>query len=145
MTLEVLVKRIDQGLAMPRYAHAFDAGLDLFAACDVSMKPFERALIATGISVAIPAGYAGYVQPRSGLAISEGLGILNSPGLIDAGYRAEIKVIAINLDPNRVIDVKRGDKIAQLMILAVPEVALREVESLPSSERGQSGFGSTGR
>lgn len=118
--------------------------MDLLAREDASIKPLERALVPTGIAVAISNGYAGYVQPRSGLAIKRGLGLVNSPGLIDPGYRGEVKVALINLDPDNVIHISRGDKIAQLIILEVPAVSLVEVENLPDSERGSGGFGSTG-
>jgi dUTP pyrophosphatase len=142
--VEVEVKRLDTGLPLPQQAHAGDAGFDLVAAEDVSLKPFERALVKTGIAIAVPEGYAGYVQPRSGLAWKSGLGLVNSPGLIDSGYRGEIKVIVINLDPDNVIDISRGDRVAQLVILPVPSVSITEVEELPPSGRGSGGFGSTG-
>jgi dUTP pyrophosphatase len=109
------------------------------------LEPGERAVIPTGIAVAIPEGYAGLVQPRSGLAARQGLGIVNSPGLIDAGYRGEIKVIAINLDPRETIKIARGEKIAQLVVYPAPRVTLREVSELSETARGGSGFGSTGR
>ena len=123
---------------------AGDAGLDLYAAHDVTLYPGERARVPTGVAVAIPEGYAGFVQPRSGLAARVGLGLVNSPGLIDAGYRGEIQAIAINLDPLRPIDIHRGDKIAQLVILPVLHAELAEVDALPESSRGSGGFGSTG-
>lgn len=140
----VQVLRLDPGMPLPAYARLGDAGVDLRSAADVSLKPGERALIPTGIAVAIPDGYAGFVQPRSGLAIRKGLGLLNSPGLIDSGYRGEIKIIAINLDPEDVIDIARGERIAQLVVLSVPQCTIVEVEELPGSERGSGGFGSTG-
>ena len=143
--IEVLVERLDSGLPLPAYAKPGDAGLDLFSTEDVSIKPGQRALVATGIALALPEGYACYVQPRSGAAIKLGLGLLNSPGLIDSGYRGEVKIIAVNLDPDETIDIKRGDKIAQLVVLQVPTVTLKEVATLPESERGAGGFGSTGR
>lgn len=130
---------------MPEHAHPGDAGFDLRSAVDVTLAPGERATIPTGVAVAIPAGYAGLVQPRSGLAARHGLGIVNSPGLVDSGYRGEVKVIAINLDAQTPFEVRRGEKIAQLVIYPVPEVTLREVDELPPSERGSAGFGSTGR
>lgn len=142
--LRVLIQRLDPGLPMPSYAIAGDAGLDLYSAADRVLAPGERARIPTGISVAIPEGHAGFVQPRSGAAARLGLGLVNSPGLIDSGYRGEIQVVAINLDPAEAIDIHRGDKIAQLVILAVPRAELAEVDQLPPSERGPSGFGSTG-
>ena len=141
---DVQVLRLDPGMPLPAYARLGDAGVDLRSAADVSLKPGDRALIPTGIAVAIPDGYAGFVQPRSGLAIGKGLGLLNSPGLIDSGYRGEIKIIAINLDPENVIDIARGERIAQLVVLTVPQCRIVEVEELPGSERGSGGFGSTG-
>jgi dUTP pyrophosphatase len=138
------VKRLDPGLPLPAYAHAGDAGLDLLAAQGVTLKPGERALIPTGIAVAIPEGYAGFVQPRSGLALRSGLGLPNAPGLIDSGYRGEIKVIAINLDPDGAIVIRRGDRIAQMVIMPVASAEVAEVGELPASTRGAGGFGSTG-
>ena len=140
----VLIRRLDPSLALPSYALAGDAGMDLRSAADVVLEPGERCRIPTGIAVAIPDGYAGFVQPRSGLAARSGLGFVNSPGLIDSGYRGEIQVVAINLDSRERIDIRRGDKIAQLVILPVPQVTLAEVEELPASDRGAGGFGSTG-
>ncbi len=138
------ITRLDRELPLPRYAHDGDAGLDLFSAEDVVLKPFARSLIPTGIAVAIPEGYAGFVQPRSGLAIKQGLSLVNTPGLIDSHYRGEIKIIAINLDPDSDISLKRGDKIAQLVIQPVARVQLLEVDELDSTARGEGGFGSTG-
>ena len=140
----VLIRRLDPSLPLPSYAVAGDAGMDLCSAVDVVLKPGERCRIATGIAVAIPEGYAGFVQPRSGLAARTGLGFVNSPGLIDSGYRGEIQVVAINLDWQEPIEIRRGDKIAQLVILPVPQATLAEVEHLPASDRGDGGFGSTG-
>jgi dUTP pyrophosphatase len=140
----VLIRRLDPTLPLPSYALAGDAGMDLRSAVDVVLAPGERCRIPTGIAVAIPDGHAGFVQPRSGLAARAGLGFVNSPGLIDSGYRGEIQVVAINLDRREPIDIRRGDKIAQLVILPVPQVALAEVEELPASDRGAGGFGSTG-
>jgi dUTP pyrophosphatase len=141
---EVQVLRLDPGMPLPAYARPGDAGVDLRSAADTSLKPGERALIPTGIAVAIPQGYAGFVQPRSGLAISKGLGLLNSPGLIDSGYRGEIKIIAINLDPEDVIHIARGERIAQLVVLPVPQCTIVEAAELPGTDRGSGGFGSTG-
>ena len=140
----VLIRRLDPSLPLPSYAVAGDAGMDLRSAVDVVLKPGERCRIPTGIALAIPDGYAGFVQPRSGLAARTGLGFVNSPGLIDSGYRGEIQVVAINLDGQDPIDIRRGDKIAQLVILPVPHATLAEVEELPASDRGAGGFGSTG-
>jgi dUTP pyrophosphatase len=143
--IEVLVRRLDEGLPLPEQAHVGDAGFDLRAAVDIVLPPGHRDVIPTGIAVAIPEGYAGLVQPRSGLAARHGLGIVNSPGLIDAGYRGEIKVIAINLDAHEPIKIARGEKIAQLVVYPVPRVTLREVSELSETARGGAGFGSTGR
>lgn len=142
--VELRVKRFDPELPLPKQAHAGDAGFDLVSAEDISLKPFERALVKTGVAIAVPEGFAGFVQPRSGLAWKSGLGLVNSPGLIDSGYRGEIKVIVINLDADNVIDIARGDRIAQLVILPVPAVSIKDVEELPPSVRGSGGFGSTG-
>ncbi len=143
MRLEV--RRLDPALPLPSYARAGDAALDLFAAEGLTLKPGQRAAIPTGIALAIPAGYAGFVQPRSGRALKEGLSIVNAPGLIDSGYRGEVKVIVVNLDPDAPIHIERGDKIAQLVVQAVETVELQEVDELPESARGDGGFGSTGR
>jgi dUTP pyrophosphatase len=136
--------RLDEGLPLPSYAHEGDAGLDLFSAVDVTLHPFERVLIPTGVVVSIPEGYAGFVQPRSGLALRSGLGLVNAPGLIDSHYRGEIKVIAINLDATTPITVTRGQRIAQLVVQPVVRCAPVEVERLDVTVRGEGGFGSTG-
>ena len=143
--MRIPVRVLDPELELPRYATSGDAGLDLVAAEDVSLEPGERAAVATGIAVAIPSGYAGFVHARSGRALKEGLALANAPGLIDSGYRGEIKVIVVNLDPSSPIDVRRGDKIAQLVVQQVEAVELTEVDELPASDRGEGGFGSTGR
>lgn len=142
--MQLSIKRLDKGLPLPAYAHVGDAGMDLYAAEDVELVPFERTLVPTGIAVAIPEGYAGFVQPRSGLAIKRGLSLVNTPGLIDSHYRGEIKVIAINLDPAQPISITRGDKIAQFVIQPVAYADLVEVEELDETVRGEGGFGSTG-
>lgn len=142
--MDLQIKRLDGGLPLPCYAHEGDAGMDLFSAEAVRLGPFERALVPTGIAVAIPEGYAGFVQPRSGLAVRQGLGIVNTPGLIDSHYRGEIKIIVINLDPEVPIEIARGDKIAQLVIQPVARCALVEVSELDETARGEGGFGSTG-
>jgi dUTP pyrophosphatase len=139
------VRVLDPGLPVPRYASAGDAGLDLFAAEDASLEPGERAAIPTGIAVAIPEGHAGFVHARSGRALKEGLALVNAPGLIDSGYRGEIKVIVVNLDARSPIDIRRGDKIAQLVVQPVATVDPVMVDELPPSDRGEGGFGSTGR
>jgi dUTP pyrophosphatase len=144
MTVELLVKRIDPEMPLPSYAHQGDAGMDLRSACPVRLAPLERALIPTGIAVAIPEGYAGFVQPRSGLALRQGLGLVNTPGLIDSHYRGEIKIIAVNLDPDQTIAIERGDKVAQLVIQPVEHANPVDVSDLPETTRGEDGFGSTG-
>lgn len=138
------IRRLDPSVELPAYAYAGDAGLDLRASEDVVLRPFERRLISTGLAIAIPEGYAGFVQPRSGLALKEGLSMANTPGLIDAHYRGELKVCAINLDATHDIAITRGERIAQLVIQKVPEVRLIEVEELDETERGAGGFGSSG-
>lgn len=138
------IKRLDEDVELPSYAYEGDAGLDLRAAEDVVLKPFERRLVSTGLAIAIPDGYAGFVQPRSGLALREGLSMANTPGLIDAHYRGELKVCAINLDPEREIHITKGERIAQLVIQKVPRVSLMEVDSLDETDRGVGGFGSSG-
>src|SRR5918992_1800822 len=142
--MRLKVERLDPDLPLPEYARAGDAGLDLIAADDVSLLPGERGAVPTGIAVAIPEGYAGFVHARSGRALREGLALVNAPGLIDAGYRGEIKVIVVNLDAASPIHIKRGDKIAQLVIQPVATVELEPVDELPVSERSDGGFGSTG-
>lgn len=144
MTARVAILRLDPDLPLPAYARPGDAGLDLHAAETVTLKPGARALVATGVAVAIPHGYAGLVLPRSGLALRHGVGLLNSPGLIDAGYRGELKVLLVNHDPAAAVTLARGDRIAQLVIQRVERAELEEVSALPSSERGTAGFGSTG-
>ena len=142
LRLEIL--QMDAGLPLPAYAHEGDAGLDLYAAEGVTIAPFQRVLVPTGIAVAIPAGYAGFVQPRSGLALRSGLSFVNTPGLIDAHYRGEISVIAINLDPTEPITISRGDRVAQLVIQQVAFCEPVSVEKLSATTRGEGGFGSTG-
>jgi len=143
--LEVPVVRLDPDLPLPSYARAFDAGADLVAREDAELAPGGgRALIATGIALAIPEGYAGFVQPRSGLALRHGVTCLNTPGLIDAGYRDELKVLLVNTDPVAPFSVRRGDRIAQLVVQRVEHVRFAAVDELAASERGAGGFGSTG-
>ena len=143
--LRIPIRRIDPGLPLPAAQHAGDAGLDLYAAGDVELEPRGgRALVPTGIAIAIPAGYAGFVQPRSGLALRHGVTCLNTPGLVDAGYRDEIRVLLVNLDPSESFKVSRGDRIAQLVIQRFQTVEWEEVDDLNSSDRGLSGWGSTG-
>jgi len=138
------ITRLDAGLPVPSYAHDGDAGLDLCAGADISLAPFERVLISTGVAVAIPEGHAGFVLPRSGLAVRSGLSLVNAPGLIDSHYRGEIKVVAINLDPFTPIEIRRGDRIAQLVIQPVVRADVQEVDTLDTTARGEGGFGSTG-
>lgn len=138
------IRRLDRGLPLPTRAHADDAGVDLFAVADVRLAPGERALVGTGVAVAIPGGFVGLVHPRSGLATRAGLSIVNAPGTIDAGYRGEIKVNLINLDPGQPVVIVRGDRIAQLIVQRVELWDLVEVEELDSTERGAGGHGSTG-
>lgn len=138
------IKRLDEDVELPSYAYEGDAGLDLRSAENVVLKPFERRLVSTGLAIAIPDGYAGFVQPRSGLALRGGLSMANTPGLIDAHYRGELKVCAINLDPEREIHITKGERIAQLVIQKVPRVSLMEVDSLDETDRGVGGFGSSG-
>lgn len=142
--LTVKIKRLDPDVKLPSYAYEGDAGLDLRANVDVSIAPHKRALIPTGLAISLPDGYAGFVQPRSGLALKRGLSIANTPGLIDAHYRGELKVIAVNLDPRETIRIVRGERIAQLVIQAVPVIHLLEVDELDETDRGTGGFGSSG-
>jgi dUTP pyrophosphatase len=138
------IRRLDSDLPLPSYGRTGDAGLDLLAAEDVSLPPRERAAVRTGVAVAIPEGFAGFVHARSGRALREGLALVNAPGVVDSGYRGEIKVIVVNLDAEAALHIKRGDKIAQLIVQPIQTVDLDEVETLPRSERGEGGFGSTG-
>lgn len=142
--IQVSIKRLDPSVELPSYAYTGDAGLDLRANETVDIPPFERVLIPTGLSIALPEGYAGFVQPRSGMALKRGLSIANTPGLIDAHYRGELKVIAINLDAHEAIHIERGERIAQLVIQEVPTVQLVEVDELDETDRGAGGFGSSG-
>jgi dUTP pyrophosphatase len=144
MTPELPFKRLDPDAVLPERAHPGDAGLDLRSAVDVEVAPGERAMVPTGLAVAIPEGHAGLVLPRSGLASKQGLTLANAPGLIDAGYRGEVICAVVNLDPSTPVQISRGDRIAQLVVVAVPEVTPVIVDELPPSTRGQGGFGSTG-
>lgn len=136
--------RLDPGLPVPTRAHPDDAGLDLSLREDVEIAPGERALVGTGVAVAVPPGHAAFVCPRSGLAAREGLGLLNAPGTVDAGYRGEIRVCLVNHDPRRSIVLRRGDRIAQLVVQRVELPAVRVVDVLPDTGRGSGGFGSSG-
>jgi dUTP pyrophosphatase len=142
--VEILIQRLDPGLPLPGRAHPGDAGTDLFAASDVELAPGQRALVPTGIAIALPDGYAGFVHPRSGLAARHGVTIVNAPGTVDAGYRGEIRVTLLNTDPDHPVRFQRGDRIAQLIIQRVAYPVFHEVATLPGSARGDSGFGSTG-
>jgi dUTP pyrophosphatase len=141
--VEVPVVRVDTTLPLPHYARADDAGLDLYAAEVVTLAPGARALVPTGIALAIPAGFAGFVLPRSGLALHHGVTLLNTPGLVDAGYRGEIKVLLMN-HGEAPVTLQRGDRVAQLVVQRVERVQLTPVASLAASARGAGGFGSTG-
>ena len=142
--VDVPISRLDPGIPLPAYAHPGDAGADLFATIDVRIEPGERQLVPTGISIALPEGYAAFVHPRSGLAAPHGLYVVNTPGTIDTGYRGEIKVLLINHDPREPVELHRGDRIAQLVIQQVERAEFAEVQTLPDSVRGDGGYGSTG-
>ena len=143
---DVPVVRLDPGLPLPAYARPGDAGADLVAREDVVLaRGGGRAMVPTGVAVAIPDGYAGLVLPRSGLALRHGVTVVNAPGLVDAGYRGELNVVLVNTDPTEDYAVHRGDRIAQLVIVAVEQAVLAVVEELPDSDRGRGGFGHTGR
>ncbi len=143
--MEIQIKLVDEDLRMPRYQHEGDAGLDLPSRVELVLEPGERATVPTGIAVAIPPGYAGFVLPRSGLAARHGIALVNSPGLVDSGYRGEIAVVMINTDAREPFHIKRGDRIAQLVIQRVEEVRLFSVDKLDETSRGPDGFGSTGK
>jgi len=142
--VRVLVQRLDAGVDLPAYALPGDAGADIVSAQDVTLAPGERAVLPTGLAIALPEGYAAFVHPRSGLAARAGLGLVNAPGTVDAGYRGEIKVIVINHDPARTLELHRGERIAQLVFQRVERAAFVEVTDLPASPRGGGGHGSTG-
>lgn len=142
--VQVLISRLDPGLPLPRYAHPGDAGVDLYAREGVTLAPGQRALVSTGVAIALPAGYAGFVHPRSGLAAKHGITMVNAPGTIDAGYRGEILVNLLNTDSHEAFTISRGDRIAQLVVQRVSEAHFVEVESLPGSQRGDTGHGASG-
>jgi dUTP pyrophosphatase len=142
--VDVLVQRLDPHLPLPSYAHPGDAGADLVCAVDVELAPGGRAMVPTGIAIALPQGYAAFVHPRSGLAARFGVGIVNAPGTVDAGYRGEIKVLLVNHDPAQPVLLRRGDRIAQLVVQMVETARFHEVALLPGSARGEGGYGSTG-
>ncbi len=139
------VLRLDAGLPLPAYARPDDAGLDLYARESVRLGPGQRAVVPTGVAIALPAGHVGLVHPRSGLAARHGIALVNAPGTIDAGYRGEVKVVAINLDPVEPVTLERGERIAQLLVQRVEQVAVVEVDALDATVRGEGGFGSSGR
>ena len=140
---ELLVRRLHPDAQMPAGAYDGDAGLDLASVEEVVLGPGERLTVATGLAVAIPAGHAGFVQPRSGLAARHGITVVNSPGLIDEGYRGELKVVLLNTDPDEPFHIRPGDRIAQLVVLALPRITVTEADDLPPSERAERGFGSS--
>jgi len=142
--VRLTIRRLDPALPLPAYAHEGDAGLDLYAAKSVTLTPGRRELIPTGVAIELPEGYAGFVQPRSGRALRDGLSLVNTPGLIDSHYRGEISVIAINLDAQRPLVIAYGDKIAQLVVQRVERCELFETDTLSETARGEGGFGSTG-
>jgi len=144
MSVKVLITRLDESIPLPSYAKPGDAGADLTSRVDITLQPGERALVPTGISIALPNDYVALVHPRSGLAIKHGVTMVNSPGTVDAGFRGELQIILINHDPKEAITFKRGDRIAQLVIQEVERAEFIEVDSLPGSDRGSGGFGSTG-
>ncbi|NBN91643.1 MAG: dUTP diphosphatase [Actinobacteria bacterium] len=143
--MRVLITQLDKELPMPTYAKAGDAGADIYSAIDITIAPGMRALVPTGIAIALADGYGAFVHPRSGLAIKYGVGLVNAPGTIDAGYRGEISVIVINHDQSASFEIKRGDRIAQLVFQRVERAEFVPVEELPGSNRSGSGFGSSGR
>jgi dUTP pyrophosphatase len=142
--VEILIRRLDTGVPVPAYAHPGDAGADLTTTVDVRLAPGERAMVPTGIGLALPEGYVAFVHPRSGLAARCGVSIVNAPGTVDAGYRGEIKVVLVNLDPAEPVTLRRGDRIAQLVVQRVEHARFVEVDELPGSARGEGGYGSTG-
>jgi dUTP pyrophosphatase len=142
---DLLIEQLDPELPLPKFAKPGDAGADLYARIDLTLAPGERALMPTGIAIALPPGFAAFIHPRSGLAIRDGLSMVNAPGTIDASYRGEIQVILINMDTKNAIAIKRGDRVAQLVIQRVENVRFVPVTQLPGTERGAGGFGSTGK
>lgn len=145
MGLQVLITRLDPDLPLPRYSKGGDAGADVVSRIDITIEPGERALVPTGIAIALPDGYVALVHPRSGLAIKHGVTMVNAPGTVDAGFRGELQIILINHDKRESVTFKRGDRIAQLVFQKVERANFLEVETLPGSARGTDGFGSTGR
>jgi dUTP pyrophosphatase len=142
---ELPVRRLQRDLPLPAYAHPGDAGADLYAAEEVTLPPGGRAVVGTGVAIAVPDGFAAFVHPRSGLAARHGITLVNTPGTIDAGYRGEVKVVLLNTDPTQPFKVSRGDRIAQLVVQPVARARFLDVGELPPTPRGDGGFGSTGR
>ena len=142
--MRIAIRRLDPDLPLPGYAHVGDAGMDLYAADDVTLEPHQRALVPTGLAIALPDGYVALVHPRSGLAARFGVSIVNAPGTVDAGYRGEITVLLVNLDPRDPVHLRRGDRVAQLLVQQVEKARFVEVQRLPGSARGDGGYGSTG-
>ncbi|HZB33238.1 MAG TPA: dUTP diphosphatase [Streptosporangiaceae bacterium] len=142
--VDVLIQRLDAALPLPAYAHPGDAGADLVAAEDVELPPGERAVVPTGVAIALPCGYAAFIHPRSGLGARLGVTIVNAPGTVDAGYRGEIKVTLLNTDKRDTVRLRRGDRIAQMVVQRVERAVFHEVTALPGAARGTDGFGSTG-
>lgn len=142
--LDIALLRLDRELPAPAYANPGDAGADLMTTVDVELAPGERALVPTGVAIALPEGYVALVHPRSGLAARHGVSIVNTPGTVDAGYRGEVKVLLVNLDPREPVSLRRGDRVAQLVVQRVERARFVEVEVLPASPRGAGGYGSTG-
>ena len=142
---QVLIKRLDLDLPLPKYSKGGDAGADIVSRIDITLQPGERALVPTGIALALPDGYVALVHPRSGLAIKHGVTMVNAPGTVDAGFRGELQCILINHDPRESVSFKRGDRIAQLVFQKIERAEFVEVDVLPGSGRGEGGFGSTGR
>ena len=142
---DLLIHQLDPELPLPRFAKPGDAGADLYARSDLTLAPGERALMPTGIAIALPPGFAAFIHPRSGLAIRDGLSMVNAPGTVDASYRGEIQVILVNMDRTNAISIKRGDRVAQIVIQRIENVNFVPVSQLPGTERGSGGFGSTGK
>jgi dUTP pyrophosphatase len=142
---ELPVRRLDPDLPLPAYAHPGDAGADLRAASDVVLPPGGRATVGTGMAIAVPEGFAAFVHPRSGLASGHGITVVNAPGTVDAGYRGEVRVVLLNTDPSEPFTVRRGDRVAQLVVQPVTRVRFVDAAELPPTPRGEGGFGSTGR
>lgn len=142
--VDVLLTRLDPGVPIPAYAHPGDAGADLVTTVDATVAPGERVLLPTGVAIALPDGYAAFVHPRSGLAVRCGVALVNAPGTVDAGYRGQLQIALVNLDPREPVVLRRGDRIAQLVVQKVERAVFHEVETLPGSDRAVGGFGSTG-